>query len=112
MVLVEIDQLPDPNSKSQRKRDMIALQELGEKLTQVPLPKLKKAALPEELLAALAEYARIPAKHGARRRQLQFIGKVMRDLDEETLKRIAVLTSERAQVEQRRQLQESLKKKD
>jgi ribosome-associated protein len=108
----EIDQLPDPDSKSQRKRDMTALQELGEKLTLLPPTKLQSAALPEELLAALSEFARIPEKHGARRRQLQFIGKVMRGLDEATLKRIAVLTSERAQVEQRRQLLDSLKKKD
>jgi ribosome-associated protein len=33
------------------------------------------------LISALEEYNRLPNSHGARRRQLQFIGKLMRDLD-------------------------------
>ncbi len=75
-------------SKSQRKRDMSALQDLGAKLTQLTPAMLKKCALPDEVLAAIHEYQRLPNKHGARRRQLQFIGRVMRDLDEDALKRI------------------------
>ncbi|MEY4640765.1 MAG: hypothetical protein RLZZ227_759 [Pseudomonadota bacterium] len=83
----EIDQLPDPDSKSQRKRDMLALQELGEKLTGLTAGQLKKCALPEALLEAIQEYQRLPNKHGARHRQLQFIGKKMRDLSEEEIAR-------------------------
>src|SRR5690606_2352664 len=39
-------------------------------------------------LAAIEDYQQLPNKHGAQRRQLQFIGKLMRLLDEETLARI------------------------
>lgn len=79
---------PDPNSKSQRKRDMQALQDLGAQLLTLPGAVLARCELPPELLAALEDYQQLPNKHGAQRRQLQFIGKVMRTLDEETLARI------------------------
>ncbi len=75
-------------SKSQRKRDSSALQELGAKLTELTPVALKKCALPEEVLDAIKEYQRLPNKHGARNRQMQFIGKVMRDMPEEVIARI------------------------
>lgn len=84
----EIDQAPSPYSKSLQKRASEALQDLGERLTTCSAAILKKCQLPDELLAALAEFNRLPNKHGAKRRQLQFIGKLMRDLDDDTLARI------------------------
>jgi len=74
-----IDWSLEPPSKSQRKRDMTALQKLGQDLTTLGKKQLEKLPLPDTLIAALAEYQRLPNSNEARRRQLQFIGRVMRD---------------------------------
>lgn len=80
----DFDDLPEKPSKSQRKRDMEALQALGEALLGFDPAKLKGLNLPAELMAALVESRRISARR-AGRRQNQYIGRLMRDLDEETL---------------------------
>jgi len=67
-------------SKSQKKRDMTALQELGVALLELPLERLSKLDMPEALRQALAEARRL-SKHEARRRQMQYIGKLMRGID-------------------------------
>lgn len=71
-----------PVSKSQRKRDMHGLQELGEKLVKLPNSQLKKIPLPQQLLDAIQLAQKITAR-GAHKRQLQYIGKLMRDIDAE-----------------------------
>lgn len=68
-------------SKSQRKRDMTALQKLGEQLVNESADRIQKAPLPEDLKKAVLECQRIKNREG-RRRQLQYIGKVMRGLQE------------------------------
>lgn len=76
----DADDLQAP-SKSARKRRMLALQDLGETL--VTLSEKQLAALPvsdARLLLAIRE-CRTIRSHSARRRQLQFIGKLMRELD-------------------------------
>jgi ribosome-associated protein len=70
-----------PPSKSQRKRDVEALQDLGRDLSQLSRDQLKKMDLPEKLLAALLEHQRITS-HSAMRRSMQFIGKVMREVED------------------------------
>ncbi|HTR00143.1 MAG TPA: ribosome biogenesis factor YjgA [Candidatus Acidoferrum sp.] len=90
-----------PN-KSQLKRDSDALQALGEQLTQATPTTLAKCELPDKLLAAIEEYRRLPNAHGAQRRQLQFIGKVMRDVDEETIERIHGQLNLNVEMEKRR----------
>ena len=72
-------------SKSQRKRDMHALQELGEELTRMPINALKKLDLPENLLTEILAAHETPS-HGAHKRQLQLIGKLMRHIDAEPIK--------------------------
>lgn len=67
-------------SKSQRKREMHALQRLGEQLTEVSDERLQSLDLPDTLLEALRTLKSIKA-HGAIRRQLQYIGRLMRDID-------------------------------
>lgn len=67
-------------SKSQLKRDMLALQELGERLVELPQARLDRVELPPQLLDAVLEARRITAR-GGRRRQLQYIGRLMRDVD-------------------------------
>ncbi|HEX5683828.1 MAG TPA: ribosome biogenesis factor YjgA [Ideonella sp.] len=82
--------LPEPDddaddagrpSKSALKRQMHSLQSLGQELSELPASRVAKLGLPEALLDALAEYRRIRS-HEGRRRQLQFIGKLMRQTDE------------------------------
>jgi ribosome-associated protein len=67
-------------SKSQRKREMTALQVMGERLVALSPAQLAGMPLAPPLRQAIEEAQRITA-HSARRRQLQFIGKLMRDAD-------------------------------
>ena len=67
-------------SKSELKRDMTALQELGEALVELPEKQLEKFDLPEKLHDGIMLARRLKHREG-RRRQLQYIGKVMRDID-------------------------------
>ena len=69
-----------PPSKSQRKREMAALQDLGAELVDLAAADLARIPLPDRLSEAI-DQARAITSHGARRRQLQFIGKIMRDVD-------------------------------
>jgi ribosome-associated protein len=68
----------DGPSKSMLKRQMTALQKIGQTLADMPFDKLKRSPASEDLLAAIREYQRIRS-HEGRRRQLQYIGKVMRN---------------------------------
>jgi ribosome-associated protein len=72
----------DRPSKSQLKREMHALQELGEALIALPKDALKRMPMPEDLGDAVREARRI-TDHEGKRRQLQYVGKVMRSLTEE-----------------------------
>ncbi|MFZ2316007.1 MAG: ribosome biogenesis factor YjgA [Gammaproteobacteria bacterium] len=71
---------PEKPSKSQLKREMTALQELGEELIALPASKLAKIPMPENLEDAINE-ARSLKSHEAIRRQAQRIGKLMREID-------------------------------
>lgn len=67
-------------SKSQVKREMSALQKLGERLVEMNDKQLATIPLEENLLKAIHEARKMPARE-ARRRHLQFIGKLMRSTD-------------------------------
>ncbi|MEM5372538.1 ribosome biogenesis factor YjgA [Paraburkholderia azotifigens] len=69
----------DRPSKSQLKRDMHALQELGVEIVALPKDALKRMPLPEALDEAVREARRI-TDHEGKRRQMQYVGKVMRGL--------------------------------
>lgn len=68
-------------SKTRLKQEATELQELGGKLTTYSSKVLGKLPVTPVLISAIEEFNRLPNSHGARRRQLQFIGKLMRDLD-------------------------------
>ena len=68
-------------SKSSRKRDMHALQALGTRLTQLSDAQLKKIPIEDDSLLEAILLARQIKAHGGLRRQLQFIGKLMRNID-------------------------------
>lgn len=71
-------------SKSQRKRDADALRALGEQLVALKPAQLADFPLDHDLLAAI-HAAQAMRSHGARRRQLQYIGKLMRQHDPEPI---------------------------
>ena len=87
---------PLPLSKSQRKRDAQAFQALGVQLVTLSAAQLARLALPETLYEAVVAAQRMRS-HGARTRQMQYIGTVMRQLEPTALSRIrAALTPGRA----------------
>ena len=67
-------------SKTRRKQDMHALQSLGETLARLPGEQLSRLDLPDSLRDAIVQ-ARQISQRGALRRQLQYIGRLMRDVD-------------------------------
>ena len=67
-------------SKTQKKREMDALQDLGKALIGLSNDTLKTMPIPDALREAVLEHKRLNA-HGALRRQLQYIGKLMRKVD-------------------------------
>lgn len=74
-------------SKSENKREMHALQKMGEALVLLNANQLNSLDLPRDLLIAI-ELGKTITSDKAKRRQHQFIGKLMRGIDEETLNRI------------------------
>ncbi len=72
-------------SKTQRKREMTALQDLGKALTEIPTEKLAALDLPETLRDAVLEIRRF-GSNVARRRQLQYIGRLMREVDADAIR--------------------------
>ncbi|HWP10812.1 MAG TPA: ribosome biogenesis factor YjgA [Ramlibacter sp.] len=75
---------PNETSKTDLKRESSELQKLGEALLTLRADLLEGLALPEKLAGAVAEARRITNFEG-KRRQMQYIGKLMRGLDEETV---------------------------
>jgi ribosome-associated protein len=69
-----------PPSKTRRKHAMHALQDLGVALVALDPKRLASLDLPETLVDAIA-LARKVTRHEARRRQMQYIGRLMRDID-------------------------------
>ena len=85
------------DSKTARKREAERLQKLGRRLGEMRIEHLETLDLPASLHAALLDYQRFPSR-GAKRRQLQFIGKVMRDEDTTAIEdQLATLDGESAQ---------------
>lgn len=72
------------NSKTELKRESTELQKLGEQLMVLRQGLFDRLQLPEKLVEALAEANRITNFEG-KRRQMQYVGKLMRGLDEEQL---------------------------
>jgi len=69
-------------SKSELKRQSNELQKLGETLIEAPRDRVKRVPMPDEVKDAILMCQTI-TNHEGRRRQLQFVGKLMRTLDEE-----------------------------
>lgn len=72
-------------SRTQLKKQSHNLQELGEALAKLPDDRLAALEAPELLIQAVLEYKRTKS-HEGRRRQMQYIGKLMRHADPEPLR--------------------------
>ena len=78
----EFEQEYERPSKSELKRQMTVLQKLGEELVNEARDRVKRVPMPEDVRDAILECQMI-RDHEGRRRQLQYVGKKMRTLDEE-----------------------------
>lgn len=74
-----------PKSRTQKKKEDRALQRLGEELLTISMDQLAAITMPEELAEAV-RLGRQTTQHGARRRQLQYIGALMRQIDSAPIK--------------------------
>ena len=71
-------------SKSQRKRDAHELLDLGKKLISMPETRLEGLPLDDDLREEV-KFARSIRSHGARKRQMMTVGKMLRNRDTEAL---------------------------
>ena len=78
----EFEQEYERPSKSELKRQMNELQKLGEQLVAEPRDRVKRVPMPEEVRDAILMCQTI-TNHEGKRRQLQYVGKMMRSLNEE-----------------------------
>ena len=78
----EFEQKYDRPSKSEMKRQMNDLQKLGEQLVAEPRDRVKRVPMPDDVRDAILMCQTI-TNHEGRRRQMQYVGKMMRTLDEE-----------------------------
>ncbi|KXB31941.1 MULTISPECIES: ribosome biogenesis factor YjgA [Dechloromonas] len=72
-------------SKTKQKEAMHELRDLGAELVELSVGQLKKIKLPEEIFEAVRACQKITA-HGARRRQVAYLGKLMRNVDDEPIR--------------------------
>ncbi len=72
-------------SRTQKKKEDRSLQHLGEQLVALPFSQLESMELPDELLTAI-ELAHKIKSRSARRRQIQYIGAIMRHVDPQPIK--------------------------
>jgi ribosome-associated protein len=91
-------------SKTKRKQEMTELQSLGVKLVALPESQIADMPMEDRLREAVLEAKRITS-HEAKRRQMQYVGKLMRKIDPEPLReRLEAMTghSARAAAQHRR----------
>lgn len=85
-----------PISKTRRKQQMHALQALGERLVKLPAQQLARVPMPEDLAQAVHE-ARRTKSHEGLRRQMQYVGKLMRSVDASAIEQALAVDEERHQ---------------
>jgi ribosome-associated protein len=84
-------------SKTKRKQEMTELQSLGAKLVDLPESQIADLPMEDRLREAVLEAKRITA-HEAKRRQMQYVGKLMRQIDPAPLReRLEAITGHSAQ---------------
>lgn len=86
-IIAEDEQQPEVKSKTQIKKELKELQQMGEQLVGYPEGKIKKLDLPEDVIKALL-HARGLKKDESWRRQMQYIGKLLREIGYDAIKKI------------------------
>src|SRR4051794_1117713 len=76
-----LDEEPAKETRGEKKRKALQLERLGESLVKLPPAKFARVPMPDDLRAAVTEARRITHTRGGYRRQVQFIGRIMRTLD-------------------------------
>src|SRR3954465_776776 len=105
------DNSDEIRSKTQRKKEMHELQALGVELVELPDSQLAALPLRDALARAAAEAKRIKS-HEAKRRQMQYIGRLMRDVDPAPIRaKIDALFGQSAQETARHRRLEALREK-
>ncbi len=90
-------------SRTKTKQRMLDLQALGATLVKLPDGKLASVPMPDELADAVREARRISSREGYRR-QVQYIGRLMREIDAEPIRAaLADLEGHSAQTRARQQ---------
>jgi ribosome-associated protein len=98
-------------SKTKRKREMHDLQALGVALVALPESQLDGLSLDDNLHKAVLEAKRISA-HEGRRRQMQYIGRLMRDVDPAPIRaKLGAISGGSAQANARHKRLESLRQR-
>ena len=111
MITAMHDGAAPPVSKTRRKKEMHDLQALGVALVELPESQLLEMKLEEKLRDAVLEAKRIKA-HEGRRRQIQYIGRLMRDIDPAPLReQLDALTGQSAAEAARHRRLEALREK-
>lgn len=87
----DFEDLPEEKSKSQIKRDMDALQAIGLRLTKLNSEQLDQVPMGESLNGAIREYQRLKTGE-ATRRQMQYIGRIIRTYDEDDAEAVQGIT--------------------
>ena len=106
------DTLAPPLSKTRRKQAMEDLQALGEALVELSSERVKRLDIPDDLREAIIEAQRMTRHDEARRRQMQFIGRLMRDVDAAGIaQRLAGLEGDSPQAKARRAQLERLRER-
>ncbi|MFO7747978.1 MAG: ribosome biogenesis factor YjgA [Orrella sp.] len=75
---IDSDDTPEKPSKSQVKRDLLALQALGKRVVELSPERVKQLPISEKLEDAVLLAQRTTSREG-RRRQIHYVGKLMRD---------------------------------
>lgn len=83
--IIAEEEEPKVKSKTQIKRELKELQDLGEEMIEYPSQKIKKLNLPSEIIEAILS-AKTLKKNESWRRQVQYIGKLLREIGLEALK--------------------------
>jgi len=96
------EQTPERPSKSQIKREMQHLQDLGQQLAKLAPDALSAIAVNDDLRAAIAEHHRLKGRE-ALRRHLQYIGRLMRKEDATSIEK-ALQAAQSGSVEDKRRL--------
>ncbi len=85
--LEDDDDVYDGPSKSQVKRELLAITELGKKVVELPFDKVKQLPIDEKLLEAIRDCQKITTRGEGRRRQTHYVGKLLRNADVDAIRR-------------------------